>query len=117
MSLSDYGRFLQLNLNALRGTETKFLSVATARRLHASPMQDEYALGWGTFQIDGVRSSTHAGSGGRFYALVALQPGRDVGVAVVANSAGERTRDASDAVLNALLGPCAAMSRSGCESN
>ncbi len=76
MSLSDYGRFLQMNLKALRGRETKFLSAATVRRLHTSPMQDEYALGWGTFQIDGVRSSTHAGSGGSFYALVTLQPGR-----------------------------------------
>ncbi len=103
MSLSDYGRFLQMNLNALRGTETRFLSVATVRRLHSSTLGDEYALGWGTFQINGVRSSTHAGSGGSFYALVTLQPGRDVGVAVFANSAGKRTGDASDIVINALL--------------
>ena len=100
MSLGDYARFLQMNLQALTGTDSKFLSVATVTRLHASPMQDEYALGWGTFQIDGVRSSTHAASGGSFYAIVTLQPDRDEGVAVVANSAGERTADACD---NALM--------------
>ncbi len=103
MSLGDYARFLQMNLKALRGMETKFLSVATVRRLHASPMQDEYALGWGTFQINGVRSSTHAGSGGSFYAIVTLQPGRDEGIAVVANSGGERTADACDSALKAFL--------------
>ena len=103
MSPRDYGRFLQMNLKALRGTKTNFLSVATVKHLHASPMQDEYALGWGTFQFNGVTSSTHAGSGGSFYTLVTLQPGRDVAVAVLANSAGQRTVDASDRVLNAFL--------------
>lgn len=102
MSLRDYGRFLQMNLQALRGNETSFLSVASVRHLHTSPMRDNYALGWGTFQLDGVRSSTHAGSAGSFYALVTLQPESDVGIAILANSAGERTTKASDAVLTTL---------------
>jgi len=66
-------------------------------------MQDEYALGWGASQIDGVPSSTHAGSAGSFYALMALQPSRDEGVAVVLDSGGERSSEAADSLLEALL--------------
>jgi CubicO group peptidase (beta-lactamase class C family) len=103
MTLGDYGRFLQMNLKGLRGEDTAFLSAKMIRRLHTSPMQDEYALGWGATQIDGVLSSTHAGSAGSFYAIVALQPSRDEGVAVVLNSGGERSSEAANAVLDALL--------------
>jgi CubicO group peptidase (beta-lactamase class C family) len=103
MALGDYGRFLQMNLKGLRGEEDKFLSAKTIQRLHSSTMQDEYALGWGAFQINGVPTSTHAGSAGSFYAIVALQSSRDEGVAVVLNSAGEQSSQAADALLKALL--------------
>jgi D-alanyl-D-alanine carboxypeptidase len=103
MALGDYGRFLQMNLKGLRGEDDGFLSAKTIQRLHSSTMQDEYALGWGKSQIDGVPSSTHAGSAGSFYALVALQPSRDEGVAVVLNSGGERSSEAADSLLGTLL--------------
>lgn len=111
MTLSDYGRFLQMNLKGLRGENTTFLSAKTIARLHSSPMHDEYALGWGVSQIDGVAESTHSGSDGSFYVRVALQPSRDTGVAVVLNSAGERSWEAADALLNALLRTYAAAPR------
>jgi D-alanyl-D-alanine carboxypeptidase len=103
MALGDYGKFLQMNLKGLRGENNGFLSAKTIQRLHSSTMQDEYALGWGLFQMNGVTSSTHAGSAGSFYAIVALQPSRDEGVAVVLNSAGERTSQVAAASLKALL--------------
>lgn len=103
MTLGDYVRFLQMNLQGLRGEDIAFLSAKTIHRLHSSPMHDRYALGWGVSQIDGVPSSTHSGSDGSFYALVALQPSRDIGVAVVLNSAGDRSSRASDTALNTLL--------------
>jgi CubicO group peptidase (beta-lactamase class C family) len=103
MSLGDYGRFLQMNLRIIQGREDKFLSVGTIKRLHSSTMQDKYALGWGASQIDGVPSSVHTGSAGSFYAVVALQPGRDIAVAVVANSDGDRSASACATVLKALL--------------
>ncbi len=101
--LGDYGKFLQMNLKILEGREDKFLPVRTIKRLHSSPMQDRYALGWGVSHMEGVPSSTHAGSAGSFYAIVALQPSRDIGVAVVANSSGDRSADACEAVLKDLL--------------
>lgn len=103
MALADYARFLQMNLKGLRGENSGFLSPKTIARLHSSPMHDHYALGWGISQINGVLSSTHSGSDGSFYALVALQPSRDTGVAVVLNSSGERSREAADALLEHLL--------------
>lgn len=103
MTLGDYVRFLQMNLRGLRGEDSAFLSAKAIQHLHSSPMHDRYALGWGLSQIDGVPSSTHSGSDGTFYALVALQPKRDVGVAVVLNSSGERSSEAADAALKTLL--------------
>lgn len=103
MALADYARFLQMNLQGLRGENNGFLSTKTIAHLHSSPMHDHYALGWGVSQINGVLSSTHSGSDGSFYALVALQPSRDIGVAVVLNSSGERSSEAADAVLTDLL--------------
>ena len=102
-ALGDYVRFLQMNLKGLRGEDSPFLSAKTIQRLHSSPTHDQYALGWAKIQITSVPSSAHNGSAGSFYASVALQPSRDEGVAVVLNSAGERSGEAADAVLNALL--------------
>lgn len=103
MALADYARFLQMNLKGLRGEDSGFLSATTIARLHSSPMHDHYALGWGVSQINGVLSSTHSGSDGSFYALVALQPSRDTGVALVLNSSGERSRKAADELMKRLL--------------
>lgn len=103
MTLGDYGKFLQMNLKGLTGEDSAFLSAKTIQKLHSPPMQDEYALGWGATQIDGVPSSTHAGSAGSFYAIVALQPSRDEGVAMVLNSGGERSSEAAESLLHAFL--------------
>ncbi len=103
MALGDYGRFLEMNLKGLAGENDEFLSAKTIQRLHRSLMQDEYALGWGAYSWDGVPTSTHAGSAGSFYAIVALQSKNDIGVAVVLNSGGERSSEAADSLLQALL--------------
>ncbi len=103
MTLGDYALFLQMNLKGLRGEDSAFLSARTIQRLHSPTMHDHYALGWGTSQIADVPSSTHSGSDGSFYALVALQPSRDEGVAVVLNSSGERSSEAGHALLDTLL--------------
>jgi CubicO group peptidase (beta-lactamase class C family) len=90
-------------LNVLEGKGGKFLSTETIKRLHTSPLQDKFALGWGSQQVNGVRSSVHTGSAGSFYAVVVLQPVRDIAVAVVANSGGDRSGTGSAAALKALL--------------
>ena len=103
MALGDYGTFLQMNLKGLEGKDDRFLPAKTIQRLHSSTMRDEYGLGWGVTEIQSALSSTHAGSAGNFYALVALQPSRDEGVAIVLNSGGERSSKAANELLERLL--------------
>jgi D-alanyl-D-alanine carboxypeptidase len=103
MTPDNYAKFLQMNLRGLEGKKDKFLSTQTIRRLHSTAIQDEYALGWGLTTIDGVLSSTHAGSAGSFYAVAALQSSRDEAVAVFLNTGGDRSSAAGYAVLEDLL--------------
>ena len=103
MSVDDYGKFLQEHLKGLEGKPGKLLSLETIRRLHTAPMHDKYALGWGLQQLNEVPSSVHAGSDGTFYAVVAVQPSRDIAVAVVTNSGGDRSSAGCSAALKALL--------------
>jgi D-alanyl-D-alanine carboxypeptidase len=103
MSMSDYGKFLQEHLKGLEGKPGKLLSATTVKRLHTSPLQDKFALGWGIQLVDGVPSSVHNGSAGTFYAVVAVQPSRDTAIAVVANSGGDRAGTGCAATLKALL--------------
>jgi len=103
MSMSDYGKFLQEHLRGLEGKKGTWLSIETIRKLHSSSKMDKYALGWGISPVDGVPSSSHTGSAGSFYAVVVLQPSRDVAVAVVTNSDGTRSETSAKKVLKALL--------------
>ena len=109
MSMPDYGRFLQLHLRGLRGGETTLLSSSTIQYMHKSQgrITDHtelpgYGFGWVVQDIVGERSSGHAGSLGSFKARAAIQPSRDIAVAVVAN-AGDDEADAATIALRAAL--------------
>ena len=105
LSLDDYARFLQMNLRGLEDRDTPLLKSATIKHLHTSPVTppDKYALGWGLQDFDGAPASVHTGSAGAFFAVTILQPTRDLGVAVFANSGGERGAKASADAVKALI--------------
>lgn len=103
VTLGNYVKFLQMNLRGLRGEDSAFLSAKTVQRLHSPLMHDRYALGWEVSQIHGVPESFHSGSDGSFYAIAALLPSRDVGVAVVLNSSGDRSLETANSLLGTLL--------------
>lgn len=105
LSLDDYARFLQMNLRGLKGRDTPLLKAATIKHLHTSPVTppDKYGLGWGLQDFDGVASSVHTGSAGTFFAVTIIQPTRDLGVAVFANSGGERGAKAAQDAVKALI--------------
>ena len=105
LSLEDYARFLQVNLNGLEGRDTPLLKSATIKHLHTSPASppDKYGLGWGLQDFDGAPSSVHVGSAGTFYAVTIIQPTRDLGVAVFANAGSERTTAAANDAVKALI--------------
>lgn len=101
-SLEGYARFLRAHLRGLRG-EADLLGVESFRRLHRPIGGTNFALGWGVQDLQGVRTSVHTGSAETFYAVVALQPERDLAVAVVANAAGEAVESASATTLKSAL--------------
>ncbi len=93
-SVEQYSRFLRLHLRGLRGAND-LVSAETFKKLHApvgSALENgtSYALGWGIVAIGGVTTSAHDGSAGTFYVSAALQPDRDLAVAVVTNAGGEQ---------------------------
>lgn len=101
LSIADYARFLQMHLRGLRGQDTPILRSETIRELHRP--EGRYALGWGVQEYAGAPSSIHAGGNGQFYALVAIQPGRDRAVAFLTNDGGDDVEDQASAVLKELL--------------
>lgn len=102
LSILDYGRYLQAHLRGLRGRQD-LLRPETYRFLHkpvgANQEGTGYALGWGVRDLDGVPTHGHSGSAGTFYIRLALQPTRDLAVAVVTNAGDE---DAGEAVREAI---------------
>jgi CubicO group peptidase (beta-lactamase class C family) len=87
-TLPDYGRFIQLHLRGLRGREG-VLTAATIRALHTpvAPFDSAtgFGLGWGIYTRDGYETHGHSGSEGSFYSIVALQPERNLGLAILTN--------------------------------
>jgi CubicO group peptidase (beta-lactamase class C family) len=100
MSIADYAVFLQAHLRGLRG-EDGFLKAATVRAIHTP--EGRYALGWGIQDFAGAPSSLHAGGNGEYYALVAIQPSRDLAVALLTNDGRDETEDWCAALLKGLI--------------
>lgn len=105
LSLQDYAKFLQINLDGLQGHDTQLLKAATIKHLHTSPVSppDRFGLGWGLQDFDGAPASVHVGSAGTFYAITIIQPTRNLGVAVLANAGGERARAAATDAVKTLI--------------
>jgi CubicO group peptidase (beta-lactamase class C family) len=104
-TIGAYGRFVQLHLRGLRN-RPELIARESFERLH-TPLRDPFALGWGVQPWEGARTSVHAGSAGTFFAIVALQPERDVAVAVVTNAGGSRAEAASKQVARELISAAA----------
>jgi CubicO group peptidase (beta-lactamase class C family) len=96
----DYAKFLQLHLRGLEGRDG-LLKAETIKRLHTR-VDETVALGWGEVDLEGAPASVHSGSGGTFFAVVALWPSRDLGVAVFANSGGDRAQKVCGEMLRAM---------------
>jgi CubicO group peptidase (beta-lactamase class C family) len=92
-TIGAYGRFVQLHLRGLCG-EPELLSHETFERLHTA-QRGVFALGWGVQSWEGARTSVHAGSAGTFFAIVTIQPERDLAVAVLTNAGGSKAEAVS----------------------
>ena len=65
ISMPNYCRFIQMNLQGLSGNDN-YLNSETYDLLHADPRGPIYAYGWANVQINGRPYSFHAGSAGTF---------------------------------------------------
>lgn len=97
LPLAEYGRFLQMHLQGLRGVDS-LLRAETVKRLHRpvgapTGVGSEYGLGWAVLTVDGLATSAHDGSAGTFYVIAFVQPERNVAVAVATNAGGTRAGD------------------------
>ena len=101
-TIAAYGRFVQLHLRGLRG-RPELVGLESFKRLH-SPVRGAFTPGWGIQPWEGARTSVHLGSAGTFYALVAVQPERDLAVAVMTNAGGDRAEAASVSLARHLIG-------------
>jgi len=100
LNVGDYAKFVQSHLRGLRGL-SGYLSPQSYTYLHTP--QGDYALGWLVKTLNGVVTSAHDGSAGTFYALAAIQPGRDRAVIVLANGYSVALADAANALALKLL--------------
>lgn len=82
-SVEDFARYVASHLQGLRGRDG-VLSTEAVRRLHTPPEGNDYASGWWVRQTDGgERLHEQTGSGGTFYAWIALYPESDLGVVLL----------------------------------
>lgn len=93
VTLTDYGRFLQMHLRGLRGIDG-VLKAATIRDLHAAiaPVDSgtRFGAGWGVAVTrDGFETHGHSGSAGAYIAIAAIQPARDFAIAILTNIGGD----------------------------
>lgn len=100
VSMPHYGRFLQMNLQALQGRQTP-VPAALLRYLHNDGEQG-VGLGWGIQSFGELGLfSVHSGSAGTFFCGVALSHRRDVAVAFAVNAGSETDENFEPAVITA----------------
>lgn len=91
MTLPDYARFIQLNLQGTTGT-SNLLKADTYNFLHFGLKQ--YAIGWGSTQTADRQFIEHTGSAGTFFCHTVIDKNKKIAYIVVANSATEKIQQA-----------------------
>jgi D-alanyl-D-alanine carboxypeptidase len=101
----DYLKFA--NLHATGGMKPpRLIQPASIARLHQSPPNQDYALGWGVARRDWAKgvALTHNGSNTMNFFVVWLAPATQFALAVAANAAGDSVPKVLDQVASALVG-------------
>lgn len=85
LSLPDYCKFIQLNLQGLSGIDN-YLKSTTYELLHTDYNGPVYAYGWADFIKDGRRYSYHAGSAGTFLTDVTIDKHKLIAYIIMMNT-------------------------------
>jgi D-alanyl-D-alanine carboxypeptidase len=102
--METYARYMIEHLAGASGSDG-LLAASTYAKLHGPAPGTAYALGWGVATREWGRGRVlqHAGSNGRWYAVVWLAPERALGLFSVANAGGDRAATATDEAVQALI--------------
>lgn len=88
IKLRDYAKFIQLNIQGLKG-QNNYLKANTYAMLHKGV--ENYSLGWYNIYENDKELSTHSGTAGTYYSLVAIDRKRYIGYIIFTNSFNEET--------------------------
>jgi CubicO group peptidase (beta-lactamase class C family) len=106
LSMADWARFAIDQMAGEKGRGV-LLPRAAYVALHTAQGDTSAALGWGVRNSwpagSPVRLLMHAGSNGRWNALIALSPDQESGVLIVANTAGAEVEALQTAILMSLM--------------
>jgi D-alanyl-D-alanine carboxypeptidase len=96
MSLKDYAKFIQLNLQGLSGRDN-FLKNDTYEFLHFGVK--DYAIGWANINTENKQLSEHAGSDGTFFCYTLIDKKKNLAYIILINTA---TNEAQQGLFNFL---------------
>ncbi len=88
IKLKDYAKFIQLNLQGLAG-HNNYLKATTYNYIHRG--MSNYSLGWYNSYENNKDFSTHSGTAGTYYTLVAIDRKKHIGYIIFTNSFNEET--------------------------
>lgn len=91
MTLPDYSKFIQLNLQGLLGKDN-ILKSSTYNYLHFG--LEDYSIGWGNVNKNNIQLSEHSGSAGTFFCHTLLDKSNKIAYVIVTNSATQGTQEA-----------------------
>jgi len=89
ISIIDYLKYLQLNLNGLNG-QSNYLKASTYDFIFNGA--NEYSMGWGNDIVNGNHYYSHSGSAGNYYAnaIIIKEPG--IVISIMANAGNGETK-------------------------
>ena len=89
MTLPDYAKFIQYNLNGLQGQDN-VLKSSTYNYLHFG--QKDYSIGWGNVNKADKQFSEHSGSAGTFFCYSLIDKKNNLAFIIIANSATKQAQ-------------------------
>tara|TARA_R110002051_G_C8664469_1_gene489494 strand:- start:54 stop:1205 length:1152 start_codon:yes stop_codon:yes gene_type:complete len=105
MSVLDYIKFIQKNLNGLNGFDNEYPKDFFEFLHYTNRPESEYSIGWYSVEQFDDNLSSHTGSADTFYCLNFLLRKHNIAVIVIANSATEQTKNGAEKIRNYLIRP------------
>lgn len=90
MKLTDYAKFIQLNLRGLNG-QNNYLKATTYNFLHKGIK--EYSLGWFNIYENGKEFSSHTGTAGTYYVMTQIDRQKKIAYIIFTNAFSEDTQN------------------------